>query len=298
LLYNIQMNDRTLSYNTIDELQVKLHSVGYAKLDQEWNYAKISSSFSRIYLIEEGEGYILPNNVMYQLKPGYLYLVPSFTLCGYHCVSSLSQYYLHLSNELPTGLNIYDFFNINNQVEAHGYEKQLFEQLIALNRKSALQQSDPSTYESRSWKPIVPTVSSCKAYLETIGIMKQLLSRFIATPKDETRNTQQFIAFRKVFQYINQNIENEIRIETLARLSNYSYDHFIRLFRKTTGQLPMAYINSKRVEKAQTLLLTTNMGLKAICDMAGFNHLTYFYRVFQKHTGITPAQYRRLGGLI
>lgn len=287
-----------LPSHLIDELQVKLLNTGYSKLGQEWNYSNIVSPFTRLYYIEEGEGYILPNNKMYQLKPGFIYLIPSFILSNYHCTDALSQYYIHFTNQFPTGLNIYDFISIKNEVKALPFDKLLFERIIQLNKELALKQSDPNSYEKENWKASSSTQLINKTHLETIGIIKQLLSRFISDSKLEPKNLQQFSNFRKVFQHINANLDKEIRIETLAELAHYSYDHFTRIFKRTTGMLPLKYINMKKIEKAQILLLTTSMTQNEICDETGFNNLPYFYRIFQRHTGSTPARYRRMGGLL
>lgn len=282
----------------LDELQLDLINVGAVGLGQEWNYSNVLSPFSRIYMITKGEGVILPNNKMFALKPGYLYLIPSFVQCSYHCAEYLSQNYLHFTNSFSTGLNIYDFLTMRCEVEALPIDVLLFERLLELNQNRALKQSDPKKYETENWRSSSDFQCESKAYLETIGILKQLLSRFIVETKEGAQNLQQFSTFRKVFQYIHSNLDQEIRIETLAEIVHYSYDHFSRIFKKTTGMLPLKYINMKRVEKAQILLLTTGLTQNEICDQTGFNNVPYFYRVFQKHTGSTPARYRREGGLV
>ena len=52
------------------------------------------------------------------------------------------------------------------------------------------------------------------------------------------------------------------------------------------------YINQKKVEKAQLLLITDNMTVKEIAYSLGFNDHSYFIRFFKKVTGLTPNQYR------
>lgn len=282
----------------IDELQVKLLNTGFAQLGQEWSYSGIVSPFTRVYLITKGEGFIMPNNIMYKLKPGNLYIIPSFVLCNYHCIDSLSQYYIHLTNQLPTGINIYDFLSVTHEVPAQAFDIELFKRLSEINLNAALQYSDPKTYEKEHWKSSTPTSLENKTHLETIGILKQILSRFITGSIPNAKNIQQFSNLRKVFQYINTHIHTTIRIETLADLACYSYDHFTRIFKRTTGMLPLQYINMKKIEKAQILLLTTNLTQNEICEKTGFNNLPYYYRVFQKHAECTPATYRRMGGLV
>jgi len=67
-------------------------------------------------------------------------------------------------------------------------------------------------------------------------------------------------------------------------------------FRAELGQTPLTVINRLRVSKARDLLTSPGHELLRLSDIAaqcGFADLRRFRVVFQKHTGMTPKQYRR-----
>lgn len=282
----------------VEELKVNLLNISLCELGQEWNYSNLISPFSRIYLITDGKGYILPNNEMYQLKQGYLYLIPSYTFCSYHCVDQLSQYYIHFTNQLPDGLKIFDYLPIQYEVRARPNDYLLFERLMELNLGAELDQTDPLIYEKKNWSKTERSYKNASDHLETIGILKQLLARFILNSGTNDLDLFQLSKLRKVFNYINLNIHQEIRMEILAELACCSTDHFTRIFKRVTGMLPLDYINMKRIEKAQILLLTTINPQKEISEQCGFNSLQYYTLMFKRYAGTSPAQYRKMGGLI
>lgn len=71
--------------------------------------------------------------------------------------------------------------------------------------------------------------------------------------------------------------------------------YLIRIFRRTFDTTPLAYVNRRRMEKAQLQLLATDMSVKEIAYSLGFADSSYFSRLFRKHTGCTPAAYRPMG---
>ncbi|MDW7692011.1 AraC family transcriptional regulator [Flammeovirgaceae bacterium SG7u.111] len=280
----------------IEELKVQLLNTAFCNLDSSWNYTNIESPFTRIYLITEGKGFIYPNNQKIELKPQHLYIIPSYVHCSYKCNSSLSQYYIHFTNQLSDGFNIYDSIPIYHEVAAQALDFQLFRRLIEINKNAGLAQSDPSVYQRKNWAPALPRQNSSSALLETNGILKQIFSRFISDSNKSTGNITQISRLRKVFKHINTHLKNEIRVDKLAEIACYSVDHFTRQFKQTTGLLPIEYVNRKRVEMAQLLLLTSTKTQKEISEQTGFSSQQYYSRVFKNQVGCSPAQYRKQGG--
>lgn len=287
-----------ISPGLIDKINIQVYNTAQCTVGQEWNYSNIISPFSRIYLVTEGEGYILPDNNMIKLKPGYLYLVPSYTLCGYHCVEELSQHYLHFAHFLPDGLKIFDQLSITYEVKAMPIDFHLFERLLEINPTLGLQHSDPNVYKKSSWKKNQMEHRPNNIQLETEGIIKQLFSRFINSDQIEVLQLQKQSFIKKSFEYISQHLYEEIRIDALASLACCSTDHYTRQFKKITGMRPMEFINRKRIEKAQELLITTTMSQKKISEETGFNSQQYYTRIFKKVSDCSPEQYRKMGGLI
>jgi len=97
-------------------------------------------------------------------------------------------------------------------------------------------------------------------------------------------------SFNKSLKYLDENIQEKVRIASLAKITGLSYRRYTEIFKNQTGMTANEYIRKKRVELAQQLLLETGNILHASLD-AGFGDLAHFYRVFKQVTKVTPKQY-------
>lgn len=95
-----------------------------------------------------------------------------------------------------------------------------------------------------------------------------------------------------VKNYVSTFYNMDIKLTQLAKLYSFNPQYLCRLFTRETGTNFSDYVNRIRVENAMRLLLTTSEDILDISFQVGFNNVTYFNRLFKKHTGITPSEYR------
>lgn len=69
----------------------------------------------------------------------------------------------------------------------------------------------------------------------------------------------------------------------------YSYS---RIIRRNTGAAFKELLLRKRLDKAEQLLIETQLSISDIILAVGYDNTSYFYRVFRKRHGISPREYR------
>jgi AraC family transcriptional regulator len=88
-------------------------------------------------------------------------------------------------------------------------------------------------------------------------------------------------------------LDTDLDLKTLASASGYSRNHFLRMFRAATGYSPHQYLLHLRVKRAQALMKNRSMNLIDIALDCGFSSHAQLTRVFRQITGTTPSEYRR-----
>lgn len=93
-------------------------------------------------------------------------------------------------------------------------------------------------------------------------------------------------------QYIDENYINNITLDDVSYHVNISSYYFSRIFKEATGQNFIDYLTELRIEKAKSLLITTQYSLKEICNLCGYSDPNYLSKIFKKKVGVTPTEYR------
>ncbi|MDP9968153.1 AraC family transcriptional regulator [Variovorax beijingensis] len=100
-------------------------------------------------------------------------------------------------------------------------------------------------------------------------------------------------SFRRIVDYIEADLSRPFTIEDLARVAGVSPRHFIRAFRESSGQTPLRFVYSLRLERAKEFLLDPRRTATEIALDCGFSHAQHFSTAFKQATGMTPSEFRR-----
>ncbi len=96
-----------------------------------------------------------------------------------------------------------------------------------------------------------------------------------------------------IIKYVENNYSENITIDDMARLCDFSQSHFMKFFKKNMEVSFIEYLNNYRLTMASRLLISSTSSIIAISMESGFDNLSYFNRLFKKKYEMTPSEFRR-----
>lgn len=135
-----------------------------------------------------------------------------------------------------------------------------------------------------------------RLYIESLAnVLAVHLLRQYAAPKLRLSIYEGGLPQRQVLQvleYINEHLNEDIKLADLAQLLGMSQFHFSHLFKQAIGTAPYQYLIQQRVERAKQLLKQTDQSIMDIAFLCGFNSHSHLSKQFRQFTGMTPRAYR------
>ena len=98
---------------------------------------------------------------------------------------------------------------------------------------------------------------------------------------------------RRVKDFIDVHLGEDLSIEALANEACLGPFHFARAFKAATGMSPHRYLTDLRIERAKFLIAEGKIPLAEIAYLCGFSSEPYFTTWFKREVGTTPGTYRR-----
>lgn len=125
------------------------------------------------------------------------------------------------------------------------------------------------------------------------GLICAILSElFIQTFHPESGEDACAPYLRELKHYIDNHLTSPVRLVDLERRFHMSKYRICREFSAAFGLPPLKYLNKKRMEAAENLLLSTRKKVHEIALEMGFENTNHFINLFKKEYGSTPQAYR------
>ncbi|MFC4776179.1 AraC family transcriptional regulator [Paenibacillus sp. GCM10023252] len=261
--------------NQINQLQAEIIMSAYSESPAGWLDQHSEPDYYRLCYVIGGRGWYRYDDTEHEIVPGRLYLLPlgmsqSFEVEGGEL---FCRYWCHFRTEMGRQLVELLQLPLSVEVKDEAYMTQLFHRLISLDSAPAL---------TRNLR------------------LRSVLLEIVAYYLDESmvggigNSSEDIDQLKDVFAYIEERLADNIQVEDLARAAYVHPNYFITLFRNMTGCSPIQYVTQRRLLRAKELLTSTDEPISAVARRVGMqNH--YLSRVFKRHIGLTPMQYRRIG---
>ncbi len=124
-----------------------------------------------------------------------------------------------------------------------------------------------------------------------------LTGQISAAPEETRRGTDRNFSYNSVMvmiQYIQTHYMDSISLADIASAINISKNTAIRYFNAHIGMAPVDYLIKYRMGLACKMLRETSDKISHIAKSVGYENTGYFCRLFRKHTGLSPREYRRI----
>ncbi len=110
----------------------------------------------------------------------------------------------------------------------------------------------------------------------------------------DTNKQEQIGVMRKAVMYMNQNLQNNIGLEDVAKAIGLSPTYFSRIFSQEMKMTFIDYMTKIRIEESKKYLVDSRQSISDIALRLGFSDQSYFSKVFKKVEGMTPGKYRKM----
>ncbi len=261
-----------------DNVHIRLLYYDCVRLEPpSWRLPVFQSSFWRFYRNDHNGAWIGHGGQRLDLEQGKIYFIPSGVRFSTDLLQGVGHLYVH-----------FDLLGLPYQIQQEQFaaptcfpSHPALEQAVGMLR-TGLQQHEPDLILQFRTKAIL--------YEALLLCLQSLPAEQIQHYLSLSEAVEPIVP---ALQYIEANLGASLENPELASRCHMSTDYFIRRFRLIMGRTPGQYIQEQRIKASEQQLLVTRLSIEQIAANNGFGSRFYFTRVFTRHTGVSPAAYRK-----
>ena len=147
------------------------------------------------------------------------------------------------------------------------------------------------SFGEKQFTTTLDSMMTCQAageYFRAAILLQLLLVSVAETTSQDGRESE----LHDIYEYMTDHFQEPLDLTALAGMYGTSVSYFIRVFKQKYGQTPIQFLNHVRLRNARILLGTSNLTIREIAEMCGYEKPEYFCYVFKKQEGCTPTQFR------
>lgn len=112
-----------------------------------------------------------------------------------------------------------------------------------------------------------------------------------STPVQRSKMSDHYI--KEAIAYIENNYQNDISIEDIAKIVGVNRSYFGKIFHNAIGRSPQEFLSNYRMVKATELLKLTSLSIADIGHAVGYENQLHFSRAFKNIYGVSPLHWRK-----
>lgn len=260
------------------DVKLKIKRIGREACKPDKKHVAWTGEHYSLHFIREGKGILKLADMEIPLKAGMCFVLYNNVPYEYYPDKSYPWKYdwIDFSGENVDSLLSECGFSMEKPYRPYWTDKYF---LGELNRLYEI-------HDSKSYHHICVAVQFLK-------LLSELIYRNKETKSLQKMESARYFRVRDSIVYINCNFRLDLTLADIARANSISVSYLTSSWSKEIGMSPIEYMHSMRISEACRYLKNSSQKIKDIAQNVGYADEKYFSRVFKKHKGISPVQYRK-----
>lgn len=254
----------------MNALSLRILEGGDVNVDASWRASGVCSSFSRLYLVSGGEGWVGVEGERISLAAGHVYLIPAGLRYSYGTDAHLEKLFFHFNLMRP---DRYDYFN------RFGRVADLPIDAAALSHLRALFYGEE----------VFAGALTVKLYI--LRLLSEMIEAYSYRPSHTAPFSDRVSA---AMQYIEKNLRASLTVREVAGALFVSEGTLTQEFKTAVGCTVSRYIDDQVMHAAEEQILCSERTVSEIAERLGFCDAFYFSRRFHSAFGTPPSLYREI----